>query len=267
MKFSLPLKLAVFVILLFALVIVACIFWTPLRVRYYTAKLKSDNPKERVAGVSGLLGMGKKGADALAETMNLKKPAVDFLTKHWSRVNGRIRHQWAWNHSTDCNPLHLAAKKGYLTIAGLLIVKGAEVNGKDEYGETPLFWATRHGQKAVAELLIVKGAEVNAKDNDGRAPLHTAASRGQKDIGELLIAKGAKVTPKQEGGWTPMHRAASGGHKDVVELLITKGAEINSRNMYGKTPLDEALSKEMKSLLRAHGGKSGAELKKESDKK
>ena len=49
------------------------------------------------------------------------------------------------------------------------------------------------------------------------------------------------------------------------ELLISKGAVLNAKDKEGKTPLDKADEKPIKDLLRKHGGKTGEELKAESN--
>ena len=48
----------------------------------------------------------------------------------------------------------------------LLLEKGAELETKDEYGQTPLSWAARNGHEAVVKLLLEKGAELETKDKD-----------------------------------------------------------------------------------------------------
>ena len=57
-----------------------------------------------------------------------------------------------------------------------------------------------------------------------------------------------------------LHQAAAGDQHDLVRLLIEKGAKVNVKDALGQTPLDLATSNDMKSLLRKHGGKHGAEL-------
>jgi cytohesin len=67
---------------------------------------------------------------------------------------------------------------------------------------------------------------------------------------------------KDEG--TPLHNAAWKGHNEIAKLLIVKGADVNAKDVEGQTPLDwaeEEKHKEIASLLRKHGGKTGEELK------
>jgi len=130
---------------------------------------------------------------------------------------------------------------------------------------------------------IAAGADVDAKNNVGDTPLHMTALSGHKIITELLIAKGADVNTKDEDGGTPLHIAVSGAHKEIAELLITNGADVNAKDDEGSTPLDnlkstvdlwmmaavfgvevdEALwsqATELAEFLRKHGGKTSEEL-------
>ena len=137
---------------------------------------------------------------------------------------------------------------------------GADVNAKNKYEQTPLHLAAFNGHKEIAELLTDKGADVNAKV-DGWTPLHSATT---KEVAELLIDNGADVNAKDSVRWTPLHRAAVDGHKEIVELLIAEGADVNAQHDDGGTPLDWAEA-EIATLLRKHGGKTGAELKAEGN--
>ena len=60
----------------------------------------------------------------------------------------------------------------------LLLDKGADIESKDNYGQTPLSWAAERGHEAVVQLLLDKGADIESKDDDGRTPLSLAAKRG-----------------------------------------------------------------------------------------
>ncbi len=52
-----------------------------------------------------------------------------------------------------------------------------------------LVWATDHSHTEIVELLIAKGADVNTKNNDGETALHRATYNKNKIL-ELLIARG-----------------------------------------------------------------------------
>ncbi len=108
----------------------------------------------------------------------------------------------------------------------LLIVKGADVNTKDQYyGETPLHYAAQHGDKHVAELLIANGADVNAKNNNGETPLHCATRWGYKDVIELLIANGADIDLKTKAGSTALQIATEMDYQGLSSLLRKHGAK------------------------------------------
>ena len=99
----------------------------------------------------------------------------------------------------------------------------AEVNTKNNHGQTPLYWAAGKGQKDMVELLLANQAEVNAKDNEGQTPLHRAAVNGRKVVAELLLAHGAEVNAKDINRETPLYWAEYKGYKDVAELLRQHG--------------------------------------------
>jgi ankyrin repeat protein len=132
--------------------------------------------------------------------------------------------------------------------------------GVGRRGCTPLHSAALGGNKGVTGLLLVKGADVNARDDLGITPLHSAAEAGHKDIVKLLLVKGADVNAKSQNSCTPLHVAASQGHKDVTELLLAKGAKVNAEGPDGATPLQATLSiygtgnKGVVKLLKQHGG-------------
>jgi len=86
--------------------------------------------------------------------------------------------------------IHAAAREGNVEAVKRHLASGADVNAKDENGETPLGHADRN-KLAVAELLIANGADVNAKDKFGH-PLLLLASKSW-EFAELLISNGAEV--------------------------------------------------------------------------
>lgn len=85
--------------------------------------------------------------------------------------------------------LHIAANEANVKLAAHLILRGADVNARDNSDATPLHWAA---VKRIAEYLISKGADINARDVDGRTPLKIAIMRSKRDIVDLLKSAGAR---------------------------------------------------------------------------
>lgn len=58
------------------------------------------------------------------------------------------------------NPLHVAARYGYIDMCALLIQHGFDVNEEDNYGKTPLCFSLIYNQSACAEALLKMGASI-----------------------------------------------------------------------------------------------------------
>lgn len=54
----------------------------------------------------------------------------------------------------------------------------ADVNSKDDQGNTPLFYAARHGNKDICEFLVTHKARVNEPCTNGDTPLHMGFASG-----------------------------------------------------------------------------------------
>lgn len=140
----------------------------------------------------------------------------------------------------------------YLVLFGVLGMVYAD--------DSPLFEAVKNGDKTKIEALLVKGVNVNVKEDKfyTSTPLHYAVRKGNKDIVALLLARGAEVNVGDGGSWnsTPLHYAAEGGNEDIIALLLGKGAEVNVKDRKFFTPLACAVCQHQKGaikLLLAHG--------------
>jgi ankyrin repeat protein len=134
-----------------------------------------------------------------------------------------------------------AARKGYEGVVQLLLTTGkADVNIKDIGGQTPLWYAARNGYEGIVELLLTTDkADVNAKDGFGQTPLRYAARKGYEGIVKLLLATGkADVNTKDGFGQTSLLHAARKGYEGIVKLLLaTDKADVNAKDEFGQTPL------------------------------
>ncbi|MDD3927633.1 MAG: ankyrin repeat domain-containing protein [bacterium] len=163
---------------------------------------------------------------------------AERLIEHGADVKARVidknGYYKGFEPELGSMPLHWAAAGGHTRVAGILLDRGAEVNGKAGDGSTPLCWAVAGGRTEVAELLIRHGAEVNPKIENGITPLRWAATA---ETVELLIKHGADIKTGDKNSRTPLLWAAFDGRVEVAGILIKHGADINARDRKGRTPL------------------------------
>lgn len=132
----------------------------------------------------------------------------------------------------------------YAEVARILLDAGANIEAKDEAGNTALITAASYGNTAVIRLLLEKGANMNATDPDGVTALMAAAC----DCGvidkpytdgalKLLLDHGAPMEARAKDGGTALMAAATSGHGDLVEILLQYGAKIEAKDHDGNTAL------------------------------
>lgn len=138
------------------------------------------------------------------------------------------------------SPLHLAAAKGHHEIAALLLENGADVNGRNIYGQTALMQACRFGHWEVVQTLLLFRCNVSKADSlSGRTALHVAAAGGHVRCARLLLAGAGAGRSKLVnraasgggGGVTALHLAALHGHADCVHLLVDERADVAARTL------------------------------------
>jgi ankyrin repeat protein len=154
----------------------------------------------------------KKGANPRAEVSN---DAADWpsaiyaaaVSGHPAAVQEILKYRPHLNvRDAQGSPIILAASDwrvtddddstGRAAVIAALVRAGADVNARDENGDTALH-STIDGE--LAKALIAAGADVNAKDNDGDTPLTRTVAL---DVARALVEAGANTSISNDDGKT-----------------------------------------------------------------
>ncbi len=141
--------------------------------------------------------------------------------------------------------LFKATEKGHAEIVRFLMDIGGNPNVTREKSGTKnysvLMEAAYKAHPEVVKILIEKGAEVNFKDNYGESALMEACAGGHLEVVKLLLAAGADINTQRNDGWTPLIKAIIMERSpEVIKLLLEAGANFNLTDELGNTPLKYA---------------------------
>ncbi|XP_015704291.1 ankyrin repeat domain-containing protein 31 isoform X3 [Coturnix japonica] len=123
---------------------------------------------------------------------------------------------------------------------------------KSATGETKLHIAARRGNLSLVKSLISSGIPVNEQDNAGWTAIHEASARGFTDVISELLKAGADVNIRGLNGILPIHDAVYINSLEAARILLQHGANPCERNDSGKSALDEAYDDKMKELLMSY---------------
>jgi ankyrin len=105
----------------------------------------------------------------------------------------------------DRTPLHCACTTGHLAVVNELL------NSDDSNGATTGILGKRKSRA---------GANIEAKDNDGDTPLHDASWNGHLPVVKALLAVGANILASNNNGRLPVHEAVSYRRSEVSKYLL-----------------------------------------------
>ncbi|KAK6167907.1 hypothetical protein SNE40_021833 [Patella caerulea] len=129
----------------------------------------------------------------------------------------------------------------------LAIIKGIDINTKDDDGLTPLHYAVKSGKTKTTALLLNLKSDVNMEDKSGRLPIHwgccSNASLSDVDkakIVTLLVNQGSDINHKDTDGRTPILEALSNCQTETVEYLLSVECDVNIKDKKGTSVIQEA---------------------------
>jgi ankyrin repeat protein len=132
-----------------------------------------------------------------------------------------------------------------------LIKSDINLNWQDEghYKWTILHYTVFYNRIEIAKIMIDAGADVNIKNEDGDSPLHFSAYYDRYEISKMLIDAGADLDMQEDSGKTALHLSVYNNNIKNVKNLMNAGAKTDIKDNYGQTPYDLAKSEEMKEFL------------------
>ena len=146
--------------------------------------------------------------------------------------------------NTRSTAVHTAILFGKDDILQLLIENGADINAKDNQGNSPIYIAVKNNEIRILRILIEKGADINAKNNLGQSPLHLAVELNNFNYTQVLILSHADINTLDANRNSPIHIAIKNGNIEIMKYLIRIRADLNIRNSDGLTPFEIALQNE-----------------------
>ncbi|XP_047022392.1 uncharacterized protein LOC124631822 [Helicoverpa zea] len=136
-------------------------------------------------------------------TTKIRRPAVKPSPESVHDIQKEIKG-WFINKSIGETHLHRAARLGYTDCVAYCLEKlESDPSAKDNAGFTPLHVAAAKGHVRIARLLLQYGANVSAAAQGGIRPLHEACENSHVEVIRLLLAYGADPLLGTYAGQTP----------------------------------------------------------------
>jgi len=114
--------------------------------------------------------------------------------------------------------------------------------------------AVHRGSIDELQRLVAGGADVDARDEHGQTALMLAAVEGHGHVVEWLVEHGAALDHAAKYGLSALMLAVVNGHVDVVRILVRRGADLALRGtgapgFAGKTARDLAIARDDQEMV------------------
>ncbi|KAI1264604.1 ankyrin repeat-containing domain protein [Xylariaceae sp. FL1019] len=161
-------------------------------------------------------------------------------------------------------PLCQAATVCNIPQMNFLLKQGANINGRNEDGQTPLICAVLAHQVEAARFLLEAGADLGTRDSgrNAKPPLFHAVDAEDRAIVDLLFKHGAQANQREDWvnmvtGQTPI---------EWIEVLLQHGADAGAQDMSGRKIIIKVLTtrkntedrEQVVNLLLQHGASPNA---------
>jgi len=160
-------------------------------------------------------------------------------------------------------PLMIAASmKDGDGIVALLLQKGANVNQKNNLGQTALHFVASKNNLHVAKMFFAHSppASARVRDSRGQYPIHRAAAIGSVPMVSLLLRNKSPINATDSAGYTALHHTIAEGHGDTAVYLLKEGADATKVDGEGFLAIDLAPDVEVRKYIERMAEREGIDL-------
>ena len=137
------------------------------------------------------------------------EPVVKLLIKKGADVNAKDKDL--------LTPLHLSSKS---SISRILLDNGAKINVTEKGKDTPLHTAAYYERPTeLVALLVKRGAKINERNFFGNTPLQLAMRNNSLGVVKILLANGADPRIRNNHGADAITEAKAYGFTSIAKLL------------------------------------------------
>ena len=138
----------------------------------------------------------------------------------------------------------LAACRGLVGCARLLLTAGADFRIRDNFGDAPLFLASKFGHESVVKLILEHGSTAEWTTEE----THAAVLTNQKPAIQRYIQAAPKPTERAN---LILMESSAVGNLQIIEMALLFGADVNVEDRKGRTALLMAVHKGHSTAVRA----------------
>jgi len=207
---------------------VVSILWTA-GTRYLRTQITELHIACSLGRLDDVKALAASGADVCSETVRGCTPLrLACAAGHAGVVGYLLDHFGAALEGEREAALHVACAMGRTDAVAQLLLFDADIDAKDDSGDTPLSVAAANGWDDVVRLLLERGADTGALNHCEQSPLHVAAAHGGASVVSLLLYHESRSGRLSTDVLMPLRVAIRSGNEEVVHSLLRHCQEIDA---------------------------------------
>lgn len=162
--------------------------------------------------VSALIFLSNNTSARHENKRNNQKEIIRLLIEKGANIEGMVSGDFntlVWWDAENTTVLIQAILTGDLDLIRYIIDEAhADIEARDEYGDTPLMAAVISGEIESVKFLVKSGAKINVVNLKEETPLTLAIKDRSPELVKTLVSSGAHFDKRGKNGWTPLHIAS-----------------------------------------------------------